>query len=54
MPLLMIGQNIQGKHSELLAENDFAVNQKAEEELRSLHLKIDRLTTLVEQLQEQS
>lgn len=54
MPLLMIGQNIQGKHSELLAENDFAVNQKAEEELRSLHVKIDRLTALVEQLQRQS
>jgi uncharacterized membrane protein len=29
MPLLMIGQNLQGRHSEARAEADFLVNQKA-------------------------
>lgn len=29
MPLLMVGQNMQGRHSEARAEADFLVNQKA-------------------------
>jgi uncharacterized membrane protein len=29
MPLLMVGQNLQGRHSEARAENDYVVNQKA-------------------------
>jgi uncharacterized membrane protein len=33
MPLIMVGQNIQGLHSELRAENDLQVNIKAEQEI---------------------
>jgi len=33
MPLIMVGQNLQGKHSELRAENDLEVNVKAEKEI---------------------
>jgi uncharacterized membrane protein len=33
MPLIMVGQNIQGRHSELRAEHDLEVNVKAEEEI---------------------
>ncbi len=33
MPLLLIGQNLQGKHAEARAEADFEVNTKAEEEI---------------------
>jgi len=33
MPLIMIGQNIQGKHSEARAEHDLEVNVKAEQEI---------------------
>jgi len=33
MPLIMVGQNIQGNHSEVRAQLDFEVNQKAEKEL---------------------
>lgn len=33
MPLIMVGQNLQGRHAELRAEADFEVNQKAEEEI---------------------
>ena len=33
MPLIMIGQNIQGKHAELRAEHDFETDKKAEKEI---------------------
>jgi len=33
MPLIMVGQNIQGLHSEIRAENDLQVNIKAEQEI---------------------
>ena len=36
MPLLMIGQNIQGRHSEARAEADFATDQKAEVEIETI------------------
>ena len=50
MPLIMVGQNLQGRHSELRAENDFEVNVKAEMEVAFLHEKTDRL---YEKMQEQ-
>lgn len=33
MPLIMVGQNVQGQHSELRAQHDLEVNVKAEEEI---------------------
>ncbi len=36
MPLIMVGQNLQGRHSELRAEADFDVNQKAEAEIETV------------------
>jgi len=36
MPLIMIGQNLQGRHSELRAESDFEVNIKAEKEIETI------------------
>jgi uncharacterized membrane protein len=33
MPLIMVGQNLQGRHSELRAESDLEINQQAEEEI---------------------
>ena len=33
MPLIMVGQNLQSKHAEIRAENDFEVNVKAEKEI---------------------
>src|ERR1700730_17237713 len=33
MPLIMLGQNIQGRHSELRAQHDLEVNVRAEEEI---------------------
>lgn len=36
LPLLMIGQNIQGKHAELRAEHDFETDKKAEKEIETI------------------
>ncbi len=36
MPLLLIGQNLQGRHAETRAEADFEVNTKAEEEIETI------------------
>jgi uncharacterized membrane protein len=36
MPPIMVGQNLQGRHSELRAEADFEVNQKAEHEIETV------------------
>ena len=33
MPLIMVGQNIQGAHSELRAQSDYEINCKAEKEV---------------------
>jgi len=42
MPLIMVGQNLQGRHSEARAEADFDVNTKAEEEIETIlqHLEM--------------
>lgn len=36
LPLLMIGQNIQGKHAQLRAEHDFETDKKAEKEIETI------------------
>lgn len=43
MPLIIIGQNIQGKNTEKQAKNDYLINLKAENEIRELREKIDIL-----------
>lgn len=44
MPLIMVGQNLQGKYAEVRAEADFEVNVKAEREIETIlqHLENDR------------
>ncbi len=41
MPLLLIGQNLQGKHAEARAEADFEVNTKAEQEIETILLHLE-------------
>lgn len=36
MPLILVGQNLQGRHAELRAEADFEVNKKAETEIETI------------------
>ncbi|MCX7980964.1 MAG: DUF1003 domain-containing protein [Bacteroidia bacterium] len=51
MPLIMVGQNLQGKHAEIRAENDYHINLKAEKEIRELHKKIDELKSLLAEME---
>jgi len=50
MPLIMVGQNVQGKHSEIRAELDFEVNQKAEKEVMVVLKNLEHNTDLIIQL----
>lgn len=36
MPLILVGQNLQGRHAEIRAEADFDVNVKAEAEIEAI------------------
>ena len=36
MPLIMVDQNLQGRHAELRAESDYEVNEKSEAEIQTL------------------
>ena len=42
MPLIMVGQNVQGMHSEARAEHDLEVNVKAEEEIRTILVHLEK------------
>jgi uncharacterized membrane protein len=42
MPLIMVGQNIQGRHAETRAEHDLDVNVKAEEEIEVVLHHLER------------
>jgi uncharacterized membrane protein len=54
MPLIMVGQNVQGQHSEMRAEHDLEVNVRAEEEIEIVlqHLEYQNaiLIAMVEKL----
>jgi len=50
MPLIMVGQNVQGRHSEIRAELDFEINQKAEQEIMVVLRHLEHNTDLILQL----
>jgi uncharacterized membrane protein len=54
MPLIMLGQNIQGRHAEARAEYDLEVNVKAEKEVETIlyHLELQNMM-LVAMLEKQ-
>jgi len=47
MPLIMVGQNLQGRHAEARAEADFEVNTKAELEIETILLHLERQNELI-------
>ena len=47
MPLIMIGQNLQGRHAEKRAESDFEVNIKAEKEIETILLHLEQQNELI-------
>jgi len=47
MPLIMIGQNLQSRHSEARAEADFEVNTKAENEIETILIHLENQNKLI-------
>jgi uncharacterized membrane protein len=47
MPLIMIGQNLQGRHAEARAESDFEINVKAEKEIEAILLHLEQQNDLM-------
>lgn len=47
MPLLLIGQNIQGKHSALRAEHDFETDKKAEAEIEAILFHLENQQKII-------
>ncbi len=41
MPLIMVGQNIQGKHAELRSKHDYETDKKAEKEIETILLHLE-------------
>lgn len=50
MPLIMVGQNLQGRHAELRAEHDFQTDQKAEKEIETILLHLENQQQLIIQI----
>jgi len=44
----MVGQNLQGRHSELRAEADFDVNKQAEKEIEAILLHLEHQAAQIE------
>jgi uncharacterized membrane protein len=47
MPLIMVGQNLQGRHSEIRAEADFEVNVRAEREIETILQHLENQNELI-------
>lgn len=50
LPLLLIGQNLQGKHAEARAEADFEVNTKAEKEIETVLQHLENQETIMQSI----
>ena len=50
MPLIMIGQNLQSKHAEIRAEEDFIINKKAESEIETIVMHLENQNELILQI----
>jgi uncharacterized membrane protein len=47
MPLIMVGQNLESKHSEIRAETDYEVNLKAEKEIQQIQQELTEIKELI-------
>lgn len=50
LPLIMVGQNLQSKHSEIRAETDYEVNLKAEKEIQEIKEELAEIKKLLKTL----
>lgn len=47
MPLIMVGQNIQGEHAELRSQYDYHTDRKAEKEIETILLHLENQQNLI-------
>jgi len=47
MPLIMVGQNIQGLHQDLRSEHDYQTDKKAEKEIETILLHLENQNKLI-------
>ncbi len=47
MPLIMVGQNIQGKHAELRTQHDLETDTKAEKEIEAILMHLENQQKLI-------
>ncbi len=50
MPLIMIGQNLQGQHAERRAAADFEVNKKAEDEIENILIHLENQGDVLDEI----
>jgi len=50
LPLLMVGQNLQGRHDEARAQADFEVNTRAEREIETILAHLENQQKLLEDI----
>jgi uncharacterized membrane protein len=50
MPLIMIGQNLQGRHAEKKANSDYEINIEAEREIETILQHLENLNEKVEKI----
>lgn len=50
LPLLMVGQNLQGRHAEARAETDLEVNRQAEQEIETVLTHLEKQNELLERI----
>ena len=50
MPLIMVGQNLQNRHSEARAESDYEVNVKAEREIEAILMHLETQADDIEKI----
>lgn len=51
MPLIMIGQNLQGRGADARAKNDYKVNLKAEQEIQQIQDQLAKILARLDDLQ---
>ncbi len=52
LPLIMVGQNLQGRHAEFRAENDYEINIRAEREIGAILDQIEKQEVLLSKILE--
>jgi uncharacterized membrane protein len=50
MPLIMIGQNIQGRHAEIRADHEYETNKKAEKEIEMILSHLENQNEVLEEI----